>query len=48
LEAAFGDQKVGGTPSVQLFFKIISFETFFEVAKHLGHPSLSRTDENVD
>jgi hypothetical protein len=31
-----------------LFFKFRCCLTAFEYAKYLGHPSASRTDENVD
>ena len=48
LEAAFREQTVGRTPSFLMFSKIVSGETSVEVAKHLGQPSLCRTDENVD
>jgi hypothetical protein len=48
LEAAFLEQTVGRTPGLKLFSKFRSGVTSVDVAIHLGHPSLRRTDGNVN
>lgn len=48
LKLALGRQAVPRTQVFMLFLKFRCCVTTFEYAKYLGHPSASKTDEDVD
>jgi hypothetical protein len=48
LKVTFGEQKMGITQFLSVFFKFKSDVTFAENAKFSGYPLISKTDENME